>query len=128
MSAFDSDISDISRGRPQAAGLLCEADGECVSKADADADADSDSTLRIVVTPVDTIRTKTVPPVDEAEQLQRWLSSLAPRFVCGEQHSSSQASWVFRSTDLESGAEVAVKLLKDSRPESRNARRRRAPP
>ena len=121
MSAFDSDISDISRGRPQAAGLLCEADGECVSKADADADADSDSTLRIVVTPVDTIRTKTVPPVDEAEQLQRWLSSLAPRFVCGEQHSSSQASWVFRSTDLESGAEVAVKLLKDSRPESRNA-------
>lgn len=115
MSAFDSDHSDMARA--QAAGSLCDAGGKCVSKADADAD----STIRIAVDPLDTIRTKTVPPADEADPMQRWLSSLAPRFVCGEQHSSTHSSWVFRSSDSESGAAVAVKLLKDSRPESRNA-------
>jgi len=113
MSAFDSDITEV---RPKV-DPLCDADGECALKAD----GDDDSTIRASVEPEDTVSSKTVPPADQADQLQRWLSFLEPRFACGEQHSSTHASWVFRGTDRASNAAVAVKLLKDSRPESRNA-------
>jgi serine/threonine protein kinase len=115
MSAFDSDITDV---RPKAPSSLCDAGGECVPNAGADADGDS---VRTVILPGHSDPSKTVLPADEADQLQRWLSFLAPRFVCGERHSSTHSSWVFRGTDRESGAAVALKLLKDSRPESRNA-------
>ncbi|HET7543112.1 MAG TPA: protein kinase [Polyangiaceae bacterium] len=114
MPAPDSDITDV---RTFATDSLCDAGDGCAPKAG----ADDTSTIRAVVEPDDTVPGKSVPPVDEADQLQRWLSFLAPRFVCGEQHSSTHASWVFRGTDRESNAAVAVKLLKDSRPELRNA-------
>ncbi|HEY0466447.1 MAG TPA: protein kinase, partial [Polyangiaceae bacterium] len=116
-SDFDSDTTDVRDQRPKLAGALCDADGECESKAD----ADTDSTIRTLVQPEDTVPTQTLPPAGEAEQLQRWLAFLAPRFACAEQHSSTHASWVFRGTELESNLAVAVKLLKDSRPEARNA-------
>jgi serine/threonine protein kinase len=84
-------------------------------------DADPDSTIQTVVDPSIIELTEKVLRAGEREQLQRWCSSLPPRFACGEQHSSTNASWVFRGTDLESGNAVAVKLLKESHSGSRNA-------
>jgi serine/threonine protein kinase len=114
MSAPDSDITDV---RSEAKGSLCDDSDACAPSAG----ADDDSTIRTVVEPDDTVPGKSTPPLDEVDQLKRWLSFLAPRFVCGEQHSSTHASWVFRGIDRESNTPVAVKLLKDSRPELRNA-------
>jgi hypothetical protein len=53
--------------------------------------------------------------------LRRWRAFLEPRFAFGELHSSTDASWVFRGTDTESGRAVAIKLIKDAGPGSRNA-------
>jgi serine/threonine protein kinase len=121
MSAFDTDRTDmnavvaLSSGQtPEQEATLCDRSGECAPTSD----GHGDSTIRTVVEPGNAARVKSVPP---AEQLQSWLSFLEPRFKCESQHSSTHASWVFRGTDLESGIAVAVKLLKDSRPESRNA-------
>ena len=111
MSAFDSEIP----------GSLCDGGGECASISAGGAGADAESTVRTVFEPDDTLPSKTVPPVDAADQMQRWLAFLAPRFACGERHSSTHASWVFRGVARESNVAVAVKLLKDSRPESSNA-------
>ena len=116
MSAFDSEITDVP---PKAEGSLCDAGGECTSCVGGE--AGGDPTIRTTVEITDTVPSKAIPPVDDADQLQRWLAFLAPRFVCGEQHRSSHASWVFRGIDRESNAAVAVKLLKDFRPEARNA-------
>src|SRR6188768_4242995 len=114
MSARDSDLTDV---RSETASSWCDASDACAPNAG----GDKDSTIRTVADPEDTVLSKSVPPVDAADQLQRWLSFLAPRFVCGEQHSSTHTSWVFRGVERESNLSVAVKLLKDSRPESRNA-------
>jgi hypothetical protein len=83
--------------------------------------SDRDATKQTVVDPAIVELTGTVLRANTREQLQRWCSFLQPRFACGEQHSSSNASWVFRGTDLESGGAVAVKLLKESHSGSRNA-------
>jgi len=116
MSARDSDITDV---RPKAEGSLCDASGECASNSAVG--TDGDSTVRTVLESTQTVRNKSLPVADEPDQMQRWLSLLAPRFVCSEQHSSSHSSWVFRGIDGESQRAVAVKLLKDPRAESRNA-------
>jgi len=113
MSASNSDITEL---RPDCEPL-CELGGEGATVTR----PDIDSTLRALGEPTETVHSKAVPPVDQADQLQRWLSFLEPRFACGEQHSSTHASWVFRGVELTSNAAVAVKLLKDSRPELRNA-------
>jgi len=130
MSALDSDhtgvgavVTSSTEAAHDAGSSDCDTDRECALKSDADAD----STIRMAVEPMepteptDTVRIKTLPPADEQAQLRRWLSFLEPRFVCINQHSSTHSSWVYRGTDLESGAAVAVKLLKDSQPEARNA-------
>lgn len=116
MSALDSDITELHPHLGSAP--LCDADGECVTCSGA---GDADATVRTFAEPADTVHSQAIPPADQADQLQRWLSCLEPRFSCGERHSSTLASWVFRGVELESNRAVAVKLLKDSRPESRNA-------
>jgi len=84
-------------------------------------ESDPNAMIQTVVDPAIIDLTETVLGAPAREQLQRWCSFLLPRFACGEQHSSTNASWVFRGTDLESGSAVAVKLLKDSHSGSRNA-------
>ena len=113
MPAPNSDITDLcSESAP-----LCDFGREGATATR----SDDDSTIRVVVEPTETVPSKAVPPADQADQLQRWLSFLEPRFACGEQHSSTHSSWVFRGVELASNTAVAVKLLKDSRPELRNA-------
>src|SRR4029077_1699667 len=87
----------------------------------APAPSDREATKQTVVDPAIIDFTETVLHANAREQLQRWCSFLQPRFACGEQQSSTNASWVFRGTDLESGSAVAVKLLKESHSGSRNA-------
>ena len=84
-------------------------------------DRDVDSTIQTVVDPSVIERTEELLQAGTRDRLQRWCSSLQPRFACGEQQSSTDASWVFRGTDLVSGTAVAVKILKASLPGSRNA-------
>jgi serine/threonine protein kinase len=84
-------------------------------------DVDLDATVQTVVDPSVIERTEALLQAGTRDRLQRWCSSLQPRFACGEQQSSTDASWVFRGTDLASGTAVAVKILKASHPGSRNA-------
>src|SRR4051812_35134654 len=118
MSAFDSELLDR-HALESAPGSLCDGGGECASIGAGGAGADAESTVRTEFEPNDTLPSKALP--DAAAQMQRWLAFLAPRFACAEPHSSTHASWVFRGVARESKQAVAVKLLKDSRPESRNA-------
>lgn len=64
----------------------------------------------------------TVPTTRTArDRLNHWVTSLQERFACQRHLSSTNASWVFRGKDLRSGQEVAVKILRDFTPGSRDA-------
>ncbi|HYQ02067.1 MAG TPA: AAA family ATPase [Polyangiaceae bacterium] len=121
MSAFDSDTTNrpCTPGPAPASGPLCDVDGECVTHTGVG--RDTNSTVRTHAELADTVHNAAIPTADQADQLQRWLSFLEPRFACGERHSSTHASWVFRGVERDSNTAVAVKLLKDSRRELRNA-------
>src|SRR6478735_4953547 len=119
MSAFDSDTTNRPSSPGPGSGPLCDDDGECVTHTGVG--RDTNSTVRSHTDPADTVHNAAVPAADQGDQLQRWLSFLEPRFACGERHSSTHASWVFRGVERDSNIAVAVKLLKDSRRELRNA-------
>jgi hypothetical protein len=102
---------------PSVPSLLSDISAEGARKPQLD-----DATIQEVVEPfIDTVPQNMGPVIDEAEQLQRWLAFLEPRFRCERRHSSTHASWVFQGTDLKLNTRVAIKLLKDPRPEARNA-------
>jgi eukaryotic-like serine/threonine-protein kinase len=124
MASPASDSKDAGAGVASAADGALEARGSVsggVAQCATRSDADPDSTIQTVVDPSVIELTETALRAGVSEQLRRWCSSLQPRFACGEQHSSTNASWVFRGTDLDSGTAVAVKLLKESHSGSRNA-------
>ena len=82
---------------------------------------DGASTIQRPCVPASDATEKPAALPDQEEQLRRWLAFLEPRFLFGKRHSSTFASWVYRATDRKSQAAVAVKVLKDPRPEARNA-------
>jgi serine/threonine protein kinase len=110
-------IASSTDGALEAKGSVGDGIAPCATRSD----ADPDSTRQTVVDPSIIELTATVLREGARDQLQRWCSSLPARFACGEQHSSTDSSWVFRGRDLESGTAVAVKLLKESHSGSRNA-------
>jgi hypothetical protein len=55
------------------------------------------------------------------DPVRLWRAFLEPRFAFGELHSSTRTSWVWRGTENDTGRAVAIKLIKDAGPASRNA-------